>query len=190
MQVFPTSPVPNYPMIVSPVWNTLISPFDNVNGVSEQRRQKSLFPVYDASITYTALTLTQVGTLWAFYMARRGAYEAFLLFDLYVMAHTGLLVGIGDDTTDIFDIPGASTSSRTLYVDGSAITTGFSYLSAGGDGGSDRVDFTTAPALGSIITIDFTGYLRIKCRFEEDRLDRENFTTALFKTGLKLKGCK
>ena len=190
MEVFPAAPAPVYPMTITPVWNTLISTYDNVKSASEQRRQGALFPLYDATVFYDALEISEIGILWAFYMARRGALGAFLLYDLYVMAHAGQYVGVGDGVTDIFDIPGKSTSSRTLYINGVSESSGFAYLTGGGDGGSDRVDFTTAPALGSIITIDFTGYLRIKCRFEEDRLDRENFTTVLFKTGLKMKGCK
>jgi len=187
MQVYPTTPAPLYPYTITPVWRTLLSEFETG---SEQRRSKWVFPVYDVNLQYPVLSATNSALLWAFYMARKGSAEAFWFYDLYSSAHIAHYVGVGNGTTDIFDLPGKSTSSRTLYVDGSVVSSGFAYLTGGGDGSSDRVDFETAPALGAIITVSFTGYLRAKVRFEEDRLDRENFTINLFKYGIKLKGVK
>ena len=187
MQVYPVAPVHTYPLGLTPLWKTLVSDFENGG---EQRRQLWLYPKYDISLQYDVLTLANIDLLWAFYMARKGAYEAFYFYDLYMSSHIGAYVATGNGTTDIFDIPGASTSSITLYVNGSVVSSGFSYLPGGGDGNADRIDFTTAPALGAIITVSFTGYLRIKCRFAEDKLTKENFTVNLFKTGIQLKGCK
>lgn len=182
MELYPTIPVPNYPLTVTPVWNTAISK----NGT--QRRRRWLYAKYDVVVKYTALESANSKILWAFYMARNGSFEAFYIIDYYAYDHVGLYIATGDSSTTIFDIPGQSTSSRTLYVNGVETATGFTYLSGGGDGSSDRVEFTTAPSLGAIITIDFTGYLRIKCRFANDYLDRVNFTTSLMQYGVELTG--
>jgi len=185
MATFPTSPRPLHPYVVTPVWKTLISDYE---GGAEQRRQKWLYAKYDITLKYQKLSNANAQILWAFYMARKGACESFYFYDLYVADHIGLYIATADGILDVFDIPGASTSARTLYENGSEVSSGFSYLTGGGDGDADRVEYTAAPASGTIITIDFTGYLRIKCRFKEDRLSRENFMTTLFRYGLELKG--
>jgi len=194
MATFPEDPKPIYPLIVTPKWRTLIS---TAGTGKEQRRGKALFAVYDVTVQYKALSATGCKTLWEFYMARKGAYEAFYIYDLALLAevafnHDTLYCGTGDGTTDIFDIPGRSTSSQTIYVDGVEQSTpaDYSILTGGGESNSDRVDFVSAPASGSIITCDFTGYLRIRARFLYDELSRELFLRNLFQYGIELKGLK
>lgn len=185
MKVFPETPIPNFPFRMTPEWSTLTSTFENGN---EQRRSKWARPKYNITLNYTALKEADSQLLWEFYMSVKGAYEAFLFFDFYVYSHVDHYVGTGDGSTTIFDIPGKSTSSQTLYINGNVITTGFSYLVGGGDGDADRVSFTTAPAVGQTISIDFTGFLRVKCRFLNDKLSRENFIHILMEYGIELKG--
>lgn len=194
MATFPEDPAPAYPLIVTPVWKTLIS---QIGTGKEQRRQKSLFPMYDVTVRYNVITAANAKTLWEFYMARKGAYEAFYIYDLALLAsvsfnHDDQYVGTGDGATEIFDIPGRSTSSQTIYVDGieQTVTTDYVILTGGGESNSDRVDFVTAPSTGSIITADFTGFLRMRVRFMYDKLSRELFTTNLFRYGIELKGLK
>jgi len=191
---FPEDPIPIYPLIVTPEWRTLIS---MAGTGKEQRRQKSMFAVYDVAVQYRALSAADCKTLWEFYMARNGAYEAFYIYDLALLAgvpfnHDTLYCGTGDGETDIFDIPGRSTSSQTIYVNGAEQSdpTDYSILTGGGESSSDRVDFVTAPNEGDIITCDFTGYLRIRVRFMHDRLPRELFIRNLFQYGIELKGLK
>jgi len=194
MATYPETPRPIYPLTVTPVWKTLIS----LQGTGkEQRRQKSLFPVYDVIINYHALSAADAKTLWEFYMARKGAYEAFYIYDLALLAdvsfnHTDQYCGTGDAATDTFDLPGRSTSSQVIYIDGATQSTpgDYSILTGGGVSNSDRVQFTSAPAEGAIITCDFAGFLRIRARFKEDRLDRDLFLTKLFRYGIELKGLK
>ena len=192
MSTFPESPAPIYPLIVEPEWKTLVSGFD---GGGEQRRQKQLFPKYNVVVGYDALTSSNAQTLWDFYMARKGAYEAFYIYDLALLAsvapnHDGQYCGTGDGATEIFDIPGRSTSSQSVYVDNvlQTITTDYVILTGGGESSADRIDFVSPPAAGEVITVDFTGFLRIRARFLEDKLPRELFMTNLFRYGIKLKG--
>jgi hypothetical protein len=185
MAQYPTSPLPQLPYTISPRWKTIISTFDSGD---EQRKQKRSFPVFDVVLTYDVLTLAEFQSLWNFYQSMAGAFGFFYFYAIESAAYTGLPVGIGDGTITTFDIPGKSTSSRTLYVNGVSQGSGFSYLTGGGAESSDRVQFNTAPLAGQVITIDFTGYLRIRCRFKADTLSRQMFEIMLYKTGIELQG--
>ncbi len=192
MATYPEAPAPVYPLIIEPEFKTLISGFD---GGGEQRRQKQLFAKYNVTVQYDALSAADAQTIYDFYMARKGSYEAFYIYDLALLAsistdHTGLYCGTGDASTEVFDIPGRSTSSQVVYVDGveQTVTTDYVILTGGGESSADRIDFVSAPAAGEVITVDFTGYLRIRARFAEDSLPKELFMTNLFRYGLKLKG--
>ena len=41
-----------------------------------------------------------------------------------------------------------------------------------------------------IISCDFTGLMRIRCRFREDAMTKEYMANGLYRTGLELKGLK
>lgn len=183
--IFPTTPAPDYPLKLTPRWSTLVSKFDSG---AEQRRVKRLYPVYDVELKYKTLTKTEAETLYVFYMARRGMAEAFVIYDLFSQGHICQYVGVGDGATTIFDLPGKSTSSHEIYIDGQVQSSGFEILYGDGDGDSDRVEFETAPAQGQVLTCDFTGFLRIRVRFAKDELTRETFDYLLYTYGIDLEG--
>lgn len=192
MATYPEDPAPIYPLIVTPRWDTIISRMD---GGAEQRRQKTLFPLYDVEVRYDALANADARTLYEFFMARKGRYEAFYIYDLGLLAgeafaHSAQFVGSGDGSTDTFDLPGRSTSNQTIYVDGAEQTLSTHYTISSGTGvsGADQVMFVTAPADGAVITADFTGFLRMRCRFADDTLARELFQTTRYRFSVKLTG--
>jgi uncharacterized protein (TIGR02217 family) len=185
MAEFPATPKPSYPIDIESEWKTLKTTFDSGK---EQRRQKWDYAKYNVTLKYDVLTPANIQLLWAFYQARKGSAESFYFYDLVSVAHTSLYIGIGDGVTLIWDVPGKSTSSETIYVNGAEFDSGYEILTGGGSESSDRISFTVEPAEGDIITCDFTGFLRIPCRFEEDKMSRESFTRTLYRTGLKLKG--
>jgi len=177
-------------LTVEPEFNTLISQFD---GGGEQRRSKQLYPKYNVTLAYDTLEVVDVRTLWEFYMARNGSQEAFYIYDFTLFLehkfnHKGLYCGTGDGSTVIFDIPGRTTTSHTIYSNAADVTTDTTILVGGGTSSSDRVEYDTAPSEGAIITADFTGYLRIRARFAEDKLPRETFIEQIYSYGIKLKG--
>jgi uncharacterized protein (TIGR02217 family) len=183
-------PIPPYPsaegFIVSPVWKTIIAETDSLK---EQRKQKQTYAFYDVALTYDYLSEDDFKTLWAFYMARKGAYEAFYIYDLFVEDHDSIWLGMGDGVTTTFDISGKTTTDHIVYLDGGVLaTSNYVIISGGGAENSDRITFTTAPVTGAILTIDFSGYLRIYCRFKEDKLSRESFSYKALKTSIELKG--
>ena len=187
MATFPTTPKSNYPFSVEQEWKTIITSMDSG---TEDRKAKWAFPKYNITMTFRTLSQANIKILWDFYQARKGPYEDFYLYNPLSEVHVNLYVGTGDAVTEIFDIPGASTSAQSIYVNGAlqTITIDYVILVGGGVSSSDRVDFVVAPDSGEVITIDFTGYQRFRVRFAEDIMTKEGFNRALFTTGLKFKG--
>lgn len=93
-----------------------------------------------------------------------------------------------------YDIHGVTTSSVSIKIDNVLKTAGgtdYTFVSGGGGGGADRVLFVAYPAVGSLITSDHTGFLRIKGRLDKDgwqeRIDESRPTDRMFQCGLSIK---
>jgi hypothetical protein len=119
-------------------------------------------------VTFTVPTnwaITSINNLNAYWVrARVATYSAIVTRPL------------GSGTTSnskTYDLHGLTCSGESIYVD-SVLKTGggtdYTFVSGGGGAGGDRIQFASYPATGSLITSDFTGYLRIKGRFGEDEL--------------------
>lgn len=175
---------------------TLFSKYDDMG--EEQRKQKWLYPRRDTILTYKGLDKDDVEILWEFYIARMGAYAAFNFFlpepEGNYPSYEGEYVGVGDGSTEIFNLPCKTSSGRTVYLDGSSETegVGYNFTAEGGADGADKIDFSDSsmspPNAGVKITIDFTGILKIRSRFAEDKMDFETLYDRLANTGLELKG--
>ncbi|MBW2024369.1 MAG: DUF2460 domain-containing protein [Deltaproteobacteria bacterium] len=188
MAKFPDTISAVYPLIEEIAFKTLISNFDNLG--EEQRKRKWLYPRRIITLRFNGLSQSDIRTLWQFYLDRSGSYEAFNWFHPYSNTYEGEYVGTGDGSTTVFNLPSKSATSRTLYIDGVSQTEGtnWTFTSEGGADGADKCEFTTAPNSGQRITFDFSGYLKVRCRFAEDIMSFENFVTTLYRTGLKLQG--
>jgi len=186
MAEYPTTPKPQYPYDLIVNWKTITTAFDSGK---EQRRQKQTYAKYDVGLTYNQVSDSDFQTIWNFYTARKGSFEAFYFYTLATSDYDGLFIGTGNASTVTFDLPGKSTSSVTIYNNGETVSSDdYTLLTGGGTESSDRITFDTAPVLNAILTCDFTGYMRIRCRFEEDKLTKSAFAMAFYKTGIKLKG--
>lgn len=194
MAVYPEDPKPIYPLIVSPQWDTLMA--GKTDSGKEQRRQKSLFPVFDLTIKYHALGATDTSTLYDFYQATgQGAYGEFYTFDpslhtSIALLHTSMYIGAGDGSTVLFTVPGRSTTSLSIYVDGvlQTVATNYTVSTGTGEGSADQVTFVTAPQTGAVIYCSFYGYPRYKTRFLHDSMPFELFVRSLYQFGVQLKG--
>lgn len=184
MASFPSVTVTNE-IDVKPEFKTLISTFETGN---EQRRNKWQFPKFNILVNFNYIIKSDVDLIYNFYMLMKGSYTAFYFFLPYSQTITGLYVGVGDGTTTDFDLPGKSTSSRSIYINGVEEETGFHFHAATGDGGADVINFDTAPGAGDVITCDFTGYQRIRCRFKEDTLTRKSYNSNVYSVSFELKG--
>jgi len=186
MEVYPADPVPALSVIIEAIFRTGIGKADSGR---EYRKSKSPYATYNVTLAYKILLASEIRTLWHFYLARRGAFEMFWFYGLELDEHINLYVGTGDGIESIFDLPGKNTSQQAIYLNGVLQSSGYSILEGGGDGSSDRVDFGSPPlTAGYEISCDFTGYLRIPCRYKEDKMSKERFAYALYKTGIELLG--
>jgi hypothetical protein len=175
---------------------TLTSNYDDLGG--EQRKQKWLYPRRNLTLVYNYISKADSETLWQFYIARGGAFEAFNFFmpepETDYPAYVGEYVGTGDGSTALFNLPSRLAAAYVLYLDGASQTEGvdYNFNPEGGEDGADTIDFSdsamTAPASGVRITWDFTGTLKIRSRFAEDRLSFEQFYDRLANHGIQLKG--
>lgn len=185
MATFSTSPAPIFPVNLEQEWKTIITTMD---GQNEQRKKKAGWPKYNARLQFDVLSKAEETILWDFYQARSGAWEEFWFFSPETKDWPKQYVGTGDASETTFNLPGKSTSSQSIYIDDVLQSSGYSILTGGGSGGADRVQFTAAPTAGQVISASFAGYLRCRVRFEQDKMSRELFSVALYRTGLKLKG--
>lgn len=174
-------------------WQTLVTEFDNGE---ENRKQKNTYPRRDITLKYTALAKSEMETLWEFYNARKGSYEAFAFFESTGAGSSGYhsysseYVGTGDSTTTTFNLPAINSSANhTVYVDGSS-STAYTFTAGGGANGEDQIDFNAGDEPGSSeqVTYSFTGRLKVRCRFAEDSLDYETMYDRLVNHGITLKG--
>lgn len=77
---------------------------------------------------------------------------------------------------DGFTIVGAPPFD--IYIN-SVVTTDYNFSEGTGEASVDQIILYDSPVAGSLITVDFTGYLRIKGRFKDDKLTEEIVTTHL-----------
>lgn len=218
LQIYPSTPKPNYSYLLDHQLKTEVVDFESG---TEQRNRRWRFSRRTFQLLYKmkSFTATQRDAISDFYYQRYGSYELFWFFDIQSRRWIDQYVGRGDGVTQTFDIPGllllgptlvevgailaeggvddgkyitteddkhligdgftiTGTSPFDIYVNG-VVTTNFNFSTGTGLAGVDQVIFGDTPIAGSLITIDFTGYLRIKARFKDDRFTEEIFTTHL-----------
>ena len=192
MAVYPLySAIPyNNPLTIENEFKTLTSNFNEFG--EEKRKRKWLYPKRNILLKYESLTKADAAVIWDFYIARSGSYQAFNFFVEYGIAtsHTGEYIATGDATTSGFNLPSKNASSRSVYINTVEQTDGsdYNYTATGGADDADLVEFVVPPTLGSRITYDFTGTLKISCRFKEDIQSFDIFYNALVNVGIQLKG--
>ena len=189
------------PVSIGMRFKTLVSNFDDLG--EEKRKQKWLYPKREVTLKYESLSKSEAKTLWQFYQARRGAYESFVWFESTGIGATAYntyvneYVGTGDSSTLVFNLPAINSSSvHTLYSAGVAVSTSdYTFDAKGGSNGEDKITMISSTAGGlpvitstERITYNFTGRLKIRCRFAEDIFSFENFYDRLVNMGIKLNG--
>lgn len=179
--LFPTLPGLAWSIYKTPEWDTGIQSAVSGKEVRMARRSR---PVWLFSLSYEVLRggsqYTEVQQLMAFFNARQGAYDSFLLNDTSDNTATTQSIGTGDGVTTTFQLlhaingwsePIGYAPSPNLYVNG-AQTTAFTCT----DG--LNVTFTTAPAANATITWSGTFYYRV--RFTRDTMEFEQFMKDLW----------
>jgi len=190
MAKYPTTPIPSYEHVTQARYKTVISIFDDGN---EQRRQKWTAPQYDVTLQYNAVPTSCMSTLWSFFESRKGAYEAFHYYigeawsQKYAVAGAYIAVANGSDT--VFTLPCKDSCALTLYKNGSVLsTTTYAVNTTAGTDDADTLSLAFTPSSGDVLTADFTGYQKVRCRFKDDTLSRSLFEPGLYKMTVELKG--
>lgn len=174
------------------LFNTIVNKYDD--NMREQRKRKSLYPRRNITVGYTYITKAQARTFWQFYQQRFGRYETFYFVIPYIDTYVGEYVGVGDDVTTNYNLPTENIASYTVYLDGSAESEGpsgvgsYTISGAGGTDSNDLLIWNSPPSSGQKITIDFTGYLVVLVRFEDDIQSFERFNDKFSSMGISLHG--
>lgn len=160
---------------------------------TEQRRAKRSRPLRVFSLSYNLLDQEEVEEIWNFYIARYGAFDAFLYRNWpndYQVIDEAVGTGAAVQTTwylDHFpvvdaDIPSLLPPSSAPVIRVAGIIESSANYTITRD--TRTLEFTSTAPTGAITaTYDF--YRRV--RFQEDKLGRELFSAMLWKSSLKLK---
>ncbi len=189
MALYPTySSIPySNPRILSPVTKTLISQFDDQG--AEQRRRIWLYNKWDVTLNYDNITKADASTLYQFFINRDGQFITFHWIDGFEDTYVKQYYATGDGSTTAFDLPADDISSYTMYGDSAPYGEGSDYTVSGtGSDGGNRINFIEAPATGIRLTTDFTGKLKVRCRFQENTMPFNHFYNLVASTGITLKG--
>ncbi|MBU2538079.1 MAG: DUF2460 domain-containing protein [Proteobacteria bacterium] len=178
---------PSNPLAESIEYRTLVSEYESGR---EATKQKRLFPKRSFPLKYKNITVANARILWQFFMSRRGKHLPFNFFHPFEAVYVGEYVGTADGATAIYNMPSKLASGYTVYVGGVAKASGvdYTFTAEGGEDGADKITFAAPPAAGQHITCDFSGRLKVRCKFGEDVMNFETFYNRLVTTGLTLKG--
>lgn len=135
-------------------------------------------------LTVSYLTAVQMQTIWDFYVARQGSTDDFLLKILTEFQATDEPVGTGDGVSTSFlldHFPVDTTANNSSKLDGIA-TTAYT-LTNDFVNEKSYIQFTSAPALGAVITATYEYYFRM--RFKNDNFTRELMNHNLLNAGIE-----
>lgn len=119
MEIFPSSPIPTYPLALESQHMTLTSSFESGK---EFRRQLWAYAKRKATLKFDLLSQSNMMTLWNFFNARKGSFDPFWFFwplsnsDGTWIFYSGEYVGRGNGSTVTFELPGKNTDNSFNQV--------------------------------------------------------------------------
>lgn len=140
---------------------------------TEQRRITRTVPREELDVSYAARSgaRTIAAGIESFLRARKGAAEAFVLFDWDDgCPHAAVYAGTTTGVRTVWNLPCRTTATSVLvYLDGVLQSSGFT-VSDDGANSRKKITFSPAPAAGKTLTVSFTGQRAFVARFREDTL--------------------
>lgn len=171
-----------FPVLPGLTWNRTKNPqFQNKTQVATSGKQTRVaywsFPIWSFVLVYEFLrdqgpTYDELNTIRDFFLSRQGSYDSFLYTDPDDNAVTGVGFGTGDGSTKAFQLirpiktngfaePIQNLNGApSIYVNGVLQSSGYTVGTTG------IVTFTTAPALGAVLT--WTGSYYYRVHFKQD----------------------
>jgi len=138
----------------------------------EVRKRKWLYKKRTRTLSYEYLTKNELRQLLQFQDDHDLIYTPFVFIDVQINSYSNEYIATGDGSTDTFNMPCKSSTSRTIYINGLSYSeatdsTGigdFYIIQNGGIYNVDQLIFFVAPLAGTRITCDFKGQLAFKGR--------------------------
>jgi uncharacterized protein (TIGR02217 family) len=154
------------------------------------------YPLWEFEAVYSGLTssaspaaalaglgASSLQTLMGFFLQLQGQFGTFLYVDPDDNAVANQAIGTGNGTATAFTLArtlggflepvGWVTTLSSVYLNGMQQTSGFSLTPP------NTLTFTSAPGSGVIVSASFS--YAFNCRFLDDRMDFEEFMSALWK---------
>jgi hypothetical protein len=153
----------------------------------EKRRKVRPYPEHLLEMDFSGGedTLAKANTLYAFFCARGGKFEAFVVFDCdQWRSYTGVRVGIATAAQTTIDLPSRLANSVTVKLNG--VAKSGTFLALGGANGRDRFTLNVGAVGGEVITYDFTGQRSFVVRFDTDVLTIEYIVASLVYGGMAI----
>ena len=181
--VFPVLPGLKFDITKSPEFSTLIQ--KSTSGFETAVTFWS-YPIWHFALAYEFLrddaTYNELKTLLGFFLQRKGSFERFLYSDPSDNKVTAQGIGSGDGHATQFQLVRSFggfdepmyfiNGAPVIYLNGSKMLSGWSVDSYG------MITFTSAPAIGALITADFSFYYRV--RFDKDLQEYNEFMYQLW----------
>jgi uncharacterized protein (TIGR02217 family) len=171
-----------FPTLIGEAWPRVKVPrFSNQKATSDSLRSwrvaRAVYPLYAYKLTYAYLSAADKITMEAFFKARKGDFDSFLLYDRDDNAVvTPQVLGIGDGVTRSFQLirslggvvepVGPLNGSPVIRVNG--VATGAYAADNYG-----LITFTAAPPAGQ--TVDWTGSFYWRCCFVKSEAEFSEF---------------
>jgi uncharacterized protein (TIGR02217 family) len=189
--VFPALPGLTWDVKKRPNWSTRIQ-----RSASGREVRAALFsaPLWDFDLAFSVLRADtahlELKQLMGFYLQQQGPLIGFYYADPSDNVVTGQTLAVGDGTTTVFPLVrtlgsyiepvGGVNSVAGVFLNGARQSTGFTL-------GPTAVTFAAAPAIGAVVSADFSFYYLV--RFADDTLEFNNFMHQLWEAQtVKLKG--
>lgn len=156
--IYPSLPAPVSAVAYTTSYDVLIT---STGTNAEQRRLKQYRPKRAFDLQYASKDLAAIES---FYHRAKGGFAGFLFRFPRIGSYAAEFVAKQTGTGTVFDLPCVSAENLKVYVNG--VEAEVTIQQGAGTEGRDRIVFEAAPALGALITTDFTGFLTLNCRFE------------------------
>jgi uncharacterized protein (TIGR02217 family) len=173
--IFPTVPGMTVNVTKSPTWSTAVQQAVSGKEIRRSNRSRAIWKfTVNFEFLRAAAQYAEYQQILAFYNARQGQYDSFLLNDPSDNSVTAQVIGTGDGVNKTFKLlhtingwsePIGYAPSPTLYLNG---VSNANFTSDG-----LNITFTTAPPVGQVVT--WTGSFYYRVRFAEDTIDFEQF---------------
>lgn len=187
--VFPTLPGLMFPVVRTPIFNTMKQPA--LSG-RELRGTYQSFPLYQFGLSYEFLrdmvATPELDTLIGFFLARQGSFDSFWFNDVSDNSAVDMPFGVGDGGTTGFQLTRAFGAGGSSFAEPVQNVNVLTNIKKAGVIQSSPTNYTIdangfvtfAGAPATLAQLTWTGSYYYRCRFLDDQIDFNNFMQNLW----------